>query len=398
MTHLNIGKGVYLCKPATIERGDPQAIVARLKLAGVQTAVLKICDGFRVLGDLEPLIQSLRDQGIRVGAWGYSYLNRAPLKEARAVAEAFRRYAPDFYLMHVEKEAERNFDGARLFLNELRPAAAGMPLGLSTFSNARLNPQFPWLEFLKAVDFICPQVYGYGAEPVARLIETQHAYAELPGATDVPMPVVAGQMHVFKGQRPTAAQLSRLLSAADADPFIDGVIMWAADGTQTTADLWQAFCNYEWTAGARMMPQQPLGWIKIIAAGGLWVRSSPAGRRLGNLAREELAPVWAVTATQWGAITREADQWIFLGGPSSVETPLEIPGLAASPASVSELFQARVVPRRGLNVRQGMGGRVLRALQVDSPVRVYEASQGWARIHPAQDEWVRAAFLRRVTA
>jgi hypothetical protein len=63
-----------------------------------------------------------------------------------------------------------------------------------------------------------------------------------------------------------------------------------------------------------------------------------------------------------------------------------------------ELFQARVVPTRGLNVRDGIGGRILRALKTNTIVRVYEARSGWARIHPAQNEWVSASFLNRVTA
>jgi hypothetical protein len=41
---------------------------------------------------------------------------------------------------------------------------------------------------------------------------------------------------------------------------------------------------------------------------------------------------------------------------------------------------------------------VLRALPYNSVVRVYEARDGWARINPAQMEWVSANFLSRLTA
>src|SRR5512138_1201972 len=138
MTDFDFGKGVYVWQPGSIERGNPDAIAERFKLAGVQTATVKICDGFKVLGGLEVLIQTLRNHGIRVGAWGYSYLNRAPLQEARVIAEACSRYEPDFYLIDVETEVEGNFGGARMFLNELRPATAGLPLGLNSFWNVRL--------------------------------------------------------------------------------------------------------------------------------------------------------------------------------------------------------------------------------------------------------------------
>jgi hypothetical protein len=396
MADLKIGKGVYVWQPGTIERGDPEAIAARLKLAGVQTVAIKICDGFKILGGLEPLMQTLRTHGIQVGAWGYSYLNRAPLQEAHVIADACHRYAPDFYLMDVETEVEGNFGGARMFLNELRPAIAGLPLGLNSFWNVRLHPQFPWLDFMKAVDFVCPQVYGHGADPVEKLIESQQTYGEVPNAPEVPMPVVAGDMHIFRGMRPTPDHVMQFLAAADSDPFINGVIMWAADDTQTTPDLWQAFSNYQWKNGGRTVPPQPLGWAKVRAGGGMWIRSSPVGAKVGGLARAELAPIWAVTETKWGAITQSADQWIFLGNPVNVETTLDLAAEAAPPSAGTELFQARVVPSRGLNVRDAIAGRVLRALRVNTMVRVYEARDGWARINPAQNEWVSAAFLSRI--
>lgn len=398
MTDMNFGKGVYIWQPATIERGDPDAIAARFKLAGVQTAAIKVCDGFKVLGGLEPLIRTLRKNDIRVGAWGYSYLNRAPLQEAHVIADACRRYAPDFYLIDVETEVEGNFGGSRMFLNELKPATAGLPLGLNSFWNVRLHPTFPWLDFMEKVDFVCPQVYGHGSDPVVKLIESQQTYGEVPDAPEVPMPVVAGDMHTFKGMRPTPEQLSQFLSAADTDPFINGVIMWAADDTQTTPDLWQTFSNYQWKNGGRTIPPQPLGWAKIKSGGGMWVRTSPNGAKVSALAKSELAPLWAVTDTKWGAVTQDANQWIYLGSPALVETTLDLAGQTTPPVAGVELFQARVVPSRGLNVREGIGGRILRALRVNTIVRVYEARDGWARIHPAQAEWVSASFLSRITA
>ena len=259
MTNFDFGKGVYVWQPGSIEHGDPEAIAARFKLAGVQTATIKICDGFKVLGGLEALFQTLRNHGIRVGAWGYSYLNRAPLQEARVIAEACSRYEPDFYLLDLETEVEGNFGGARMFINALRPSVPGLPLGLNSFWNVRLHPTFPWIDFLNAVDFTCPQVYGHGEDPVAKLIQSQQTYGEVPNVPHVNMPVVAGDMHVFKGMRPSPEQLFSFLSAADGDPFIKGVIMWAADDTQTTPDLWQTFSNYQWKNGGRTIPRAASG-------------------------------------------------------------------------------------------------------------------------------------------
>jgi hypothetical protein len=396
MTEFNFGKGVYVWQPGNIQGGNPESIAARFKLAGVQTAAIKICDGFKVLGGLEPLIQTLRNHGIRVGGWGYSYLNRAPLQEAHVIAEACHRYTPDFYLIDVEIEVEGNFGGARMFLNALRPATAGLPLGLNSFWSVRLHPSFPWVDFLQKVDFVCPQVYGHGVDPVGKLIESQQTYGEVPNAPDVPMPVVAGDMHIFRGMRPTPEQVGAFLSAADADPFIRGVIMWAADDTQTTPDLWQAFSNYQWKNGGRTIPPQPMGWAKIKAGGGLWIRSSPLGAKVGALAKAELAPIWSATETRWGAITQSADAWIYLGDRNLVETTLDFSGMSLPPSGSGEIYQARVVPRQGLNVRDAIRGRVLRALPTNTIVRVFEDKDGWARINPAATEWVSAAYLGRI--
>ena len=116
------------------------------------------------------------------------------------------------------------------------------------------------------------------------------------------------------------------------------------------------------------------------------------------MAKAELAPIWHVTETKWGAVTQDAEKWIFLGNSNDVETTLDLGGQKEPPASGLELYQARVVPTRGLNVREGVGGRILRALKTNTIVRVYEAKNGWARIHPAQNEWVSASFLARFTA
>jgi hypothetical protein len=406
MTDFNIGKGVYVWQPAAIEDGDPERIAARFKMAGVQTAAVKVSDGFRVLPGNEALIQTLRNHGIRVGAWGYSYLNRAPLQEAHVVADACHQYTPDFYLIDVEAEVEGNHGGARMFMNELRPLTAGLPLGLNSFWNVGLHPTFPWVDFLEKVDFVCPQVYWRGTDPVGKLRQSQQDFSNIPMSPRVPMPIVAGDMFTDIGAEPTPAQVLEFLAAVDSDPFIHGVLMWAADDSQTTPALWQAFSSYQWRNGAQPLPTQPLGWAKIKATNGMWIRSSPLGAKVGALTRDELAPVWSVTDTKWAAITQGRDQWVYVGDSRLVDLTLGPPtGPGAPPPppppppppSGTMLYQARVVPRQGLNVRDAIGGRVLRALPVHTIVRVFETQNGWARINPMLSEWVNAGYLSRIS-
>jgi hypothetical protein len=398
---LKIGKGVYVWQPGTIEDGNPERIAARLRLAGVQTAAVKICDGFQLLSGCEALIQTLRNQNIRVGAWGYSYLNRAPIQEAHVVANACHHYNPDFYLINVEAEVEKNYDGARMFMNQLRPATSGLPLGLNTYWNVRAHQDFPWAAFLEKVDFVCPLVYWRGVDPVGKLMETQQGYGSVGPAPDVPMPVVGGDLYVDNGVKPTPEQVTAFLMAADSDPFIHGVLMWAADDTQTTPELWQAFSLYQWRDAGRVIPPQPIGWAKVKAPKGMRIRSTPQGSTVGGLGKAELAPLWTVTDTKWGAITRAADQWIYVGDPTLVDVALEtssgpgqVPPVPQPP--IPYLYQARVVPSRGLHVRDAVGGRALRALLVGTIVHVYAEQHGWARIDPLRSEWVNAAYLQKI--
>ncbi len=394
MANFNIGKGVYIWQPINIEGGDPHKILARLQAAGVQSVALKLCDGFNVLPGLETLIQVLRSNNILVAGWGYSYLNQNPKREAQTVTNACRTYQPEFYLVDVEKEAESNFTGAQTFMNELRPALADMSLGLNTFWSVKDHPLFPWAAFLNSVDFVCPQVYWRGVDPVGKLTQSEQGYANIPNVKSLPMPMAAGDMFISpSGVKPTPDQVTQFLAAADSDPFIQGVFMWAADDPVGTPDLWQAFSKYQWSTGGLPIPTQPIGWAKIKTNDGLNIRSAPLGSKMGALAKGELAPIWAISDTKWAAINDKRDQWIFVGNPNYVEVAMDSSKIPVPPPG---MYQAKVTPPQGLNVRDKGAGTVLRALPVGTIVQVYEEKDGWARINPTQSEWVSTKYLSKI--
>jgi len=391
----NVGKGVFIWQPAAIESGNPYKILSRLQMAGVQSVALKICDGFTVLGGLELLIQVLRQNHILVACWGYSYLTRAPQQEAQVVASACRRYNPDFYLIDVEAEVENNYSGAEQFMNVLRPALAGLPLGLTTFWDPFEHPLFPWNTFLSNVDFVCPQVYWRGVDPIGKLKQSQQHYASIPNTPRVPMPLVAGDMYTDHGVEPTPDQVTQFLATADADPTIQGVLMWIADDTQTTPELWQAFSHYRWKNGTD--PSQPIGWAQIKTPLGLYIRSAPSGSKVGALSKAQLAPIWFISDDQWGAITSAHDQWIFVGNPDYVSLVLDPSSIPPTPPPLPGLFQAKVIPAAGLNVRDNPGGNKISALPVNTIVQVYEENSGWARINPTQSQWVSETYLSKLS-
>jgi hypothetical protein len=390
MANFNIGKGVYIWQPQNIESGDPNKILSRLQMAGVQSVALKICDGKNVLPGLEALIQILRNNKILVAGWGYSYLTQDPKAEAQAAANACKTYKPEFYLIDVEKEVEDNYTGARVFMEELRPAVPDMSLGLNSFWSLKDHQSFPWAIFLNSVDFVCPQVYWRGVDPVGKLMQSQQAYATFPNTKHPPMPIVAGDMFINLGVAPTPDQVTQFMSAADSDPFIQGVFMWAADGSATTPELWQAFSKYQWNKGGLPIPKQPIGWAKIKTADGLNIRSTPLGTKVGALAKGELAPIWVVSDTKWAAINNKQNQWIFIGNPNYVDVAMDTSNVPPPPTG---LYKAKVTPSQGLNVRDKPNGNILRAMKYGTIVQVYEEIDGWAKINPTLSEWSSLKYL-----
>ncbi len=388
----NIGKGVYIWQPGTIEDGDPDRLLARMQMAGVQAVSFKLCEAAVVYKNLHPLIQKMRDNHIHVSGWGYSYLNKFPVQEAHAVINACEMYEPDFYLIDVEAEVEGNYAGARMFMNELRPALSGLPLGLNTFWNVNLHPDFPWQVFLEGVDFVCPQMYWRGTDPIGKLTQCQQSYADVANAR--PMPLIAGDLYTHLGVKPTPDQVTQWLTAVDKDPFIQGVYMWAADDTQTTPELWQAFSKYQWKEDGAIIPTQPIGWGKIKAGGGLYIRSAPSGDKLGSLAKDELTPIWGVTETKWAAINKSQDQWIYAGNPSYVDVVMDTSNVPPLPLG---LYKAKVTARTGLNVRDNPNGKKLSVLALGTIVQAYEEKNGFARIDANKSQWVSLQYLSKMS-
>jgi hypothetical protein len=188
--------------------------------------------------------------------------------------------------------------------------------------------------------------------------------------------------------------VNQFLSAADTDPFIQGVFMWAADGSATTPELWQAFSTYKWNKGGLPIPAQPIGWAKIKTNDGLNIRSAPLGNKVGFLIKNELASIWAVSDTKWAAITKKQDQWIFIGNPNYVDVAMDTSNIPVPPAG---LYKAKVTPTQGLNVRDNPNGNVIRVLQVGTIVQVFVENNGWARINPTQSEWCSTKYLLKLT-
>ena len=170
--------------------------------------------------------------------------------------------------------------------------------------------------------------------------------------------------------------------------------MWAADDTQTTPELWQTFSLYQWNGGATI-PSQPIGWAQVKTPLGLYIRSTPSGSKVGALTKDQLAPIWFITDDQWGAITPANDQWIYVGNPSYATLVMNPSGVPTTPPPPPGVFQAKVIPAAGLNVRDNPNGNKIGALPANTIVQVYAESDGWAKINPTQSQWVNETYLSK---
>ena len=103
--------------------------------------------------------------------------------------------------------------------------------------------------------------------------------------------------------------------------------------------------------------------------------------------------MWALDESQWAAITPERDRWVFAGNPDYLTLSLDLPKPPDPPPGI---YQAKVIPAAGLNVRDAAGGNKVGALPGGRVVQVYEEKEGFARVNPEKSEWVAARYLNRM--
>ncbi len=391
MHNYNMGKGVYIWEPRQIARGDPKKILERLQMAGVQSVVVKICDSVNVIRGLETVIDTLRSNGIRVEGWGYSYNRIDPLREAQAVADSVAKYNVGLYLIDVEIEAENNSINSERFIDRLRELLPNTALGLNTFWNVPGHPLFPWKEYLRRVDFVCPQMYWRREQPVEKLKFTQQTYKDVCarlGLKEVPMPLIAGDMYTENGIEPTPEQLVQFLDATQADASLQGILMWASDENETTPPLWKKFSAYPWRGVS--IPKQPIGWGQVKV--GLFVRSSPQGSKIGGLVKNQIVPIWHVQ-NGWASINPEKTEWVSIENENYISTEID---MVPTPPPPPGLYKAMVISGTGLKIREAPYGTQVGSLKYKQVVEIYEEKDGWARVDLDKNYWVNARYLKRI--
>lgn len=177
---LPVGKGMWIWLADQAEGGNPEAIVARAKAAGlthlfVRTASLG--QGFYAGPFLDRLLPAAHVARIRVYAWDFPYLDNVDGDVARAVqaityttpdGHRVDGYAADVELrgmgVNITAQTGKHFGVAlRRAVGPNYPLIACVP---------RPNPAltgFPYADLVAAFDAIAPMVYWLGADPMDRV-------------------------------------------------------------------------------------------------------------------------------------------------------------------------------------------------------------------------------------
>lgn len=154
------GNWMWIWVAGDIYGGDPVAIANAAKELGLAGVLVKAHDGTRVWSQWGRLVGPLKEQGLKVAAWGYVY-GRDPEGEAFAARKVIEQGA-DLYVIDAEAEFESTYGetAAQRFLSVLR-SGLNVPLGLSSFAFPSYHGRFPWKVFAENVDVMLPQVYWY---------------------------------------------------------------------------------------------------------------------------------------------------------------------------------------------------------------------------------------------
>ncbi len=141
--------------------GEPTAIAAQARSAGVRTLLVKAADGTTPDPQFTPgLVSALRASGLSVCAWTFAY-GADPAGEAAAAAAAVHAGA-QCLVVDAEGQYDSRYGQAQLFVRSLRGALGrAFPIALAGQAETLQHPKFPYSVFLGpgAFQMDMPQAY-----------------------------------------------------------------------------------------------------------------------------------------------------------------------------------------------------------------------------------------------
>ena len=155
------GRAVWIWDLSRSAGGDPAAIAAQARAAGVRAVYIKAADGATRLAQFNAaIVSALRARGLYVCAWQYVY-GVHPAREAAAGVAAVRDGA-QCLIVDAEAEYQGRYWAAQRYLGVVRGALGhDYPMALASFPYVALHPAFPYSVFLGpgGAQFDLPQMY-----------------------------------------------------------------------------------------------------------------------------------------------------------------------------------------------------------------------------------------------
>ena len=212
------GKWVWVWNWQRCLDGDAIAVARRLKDAGCRGAIVKSDDGGHAFDQGRPvseIVQSLQEEGLMAGLWGYVYGCDSPtviygdLKytatEEAAVAARFiterpnaSYRGPDLYVIDVEAEYERQpadpAATAERYLSQLRAAVGpDFPLLYAPLPQPNYHRGLPYRAFQRYCQAVMPQAYHNAMQvsPEQAIALCYDAFAA-EGLVELPLAPVGG--------------------------------------------------------------------------------------------------------------------------------------------------------------------------------------------------------------
>lgn len=172
------GKGMWIYEPDKTEGGNPQAIVARAREAGLTHLYVRMgshWDGFNVRSFVDALLPAAHAKGIRVIGWDFPRLGDAwPADIARAKAmieyKAPGGHRIDGFSADIETESEGSRvspEVARAYGAALRGLVGADYTLIATVPRPSVTnrPTYPYAEIVESFDAVAPMVYWLNRQP-----------------------------------------------------------------------------------------------------------------------------------------------------------------------------------------------------------------------------------------
>lgn len=249
------GKGMFIWKIPRIEEGNPQAVAAVAKGAGLTHVLVKIANGSYTYNGTwndptdytTPLISALRSLDIKVWGWHYVY-GDDPVGEANIAIRRINEYNLDGYV--IDAEAEYKKDGrksaAKTFMSRLRSALPNLDIALSSYRFPSYHPQIPWSEFLDACTYNMPQVYWMKANNPADQLE--RCISEFQNISPSRPIIPTGAAFSEHGWQPTAAEVLEFIKTAK-NMNLSALNFWEWYDARAgiMPNVWEVIRDYPWS-------------------------------------------------------------------------------------------------------------------------------------------------------